>query len=405
MSQAGGPASTRPGPLAGLKVLDVSRFVAGPFAAQVLGHLGADVVKVEQPESGDPMRHLSKHAISLGSAHFLSANASKRSLTLDLGTAKGRDVFLRLLAGTDALVENFRPGVMERLGLARADLVARNPRLIVASISGFGQSGPWRDWVAYDLIAQAAGGAMSLTGWPGERAAKMGVPIGDLGASLYLVIGLLAALHRRDRLGHGEIIDVGMMDVQLSLLNYHAQSFWLSGEEPQPQGDGHPNIVPYQAFDSKTRPFVVAVYGDRFWPGFCKALDAPGLRDDPRFDSNAKRCLNKATLVALLQTVFARHSREHWIERLSAEGVPVGPLNTVGEAVGSPQALAREMTVELPQTDGTSLRMLGSPIKFNHCDPVVGLPPALGADTDQVLATWGGFAQREIAALREAHVV
>lgn len=395
----------RGGPLAGLKVLDLSRFVAGPFAAQILGHLGADVVKVEDPAAGDPMRHLSKHSTPLGSAHFLSANASKRSLTLDLRLPQGKEAFLRLLATTDVLIENFRPGVMGRLGLAHDELLAVNPRLIVASVSGFGQTGPWRDWVAYDLVAQAAGGGMSLTGRPGERTVKMGVPIGDLGASLYAVIGLLAALRRRDDLGRGEIVDVGMMDVQLSLLNYHAHSYWISGEEPQPEGDGHPNIVPYQAFESGTGPFVVAVYGDRFWPGFCRALGSEGLEQDPRFNANAKRCRNKLELVALLQSIFVQRPREYWLERMSREGVPIGPLNSVGEALTSPQSIARGMTVDVNQSGGETLRLLGSPIKFGQAQAIVEPPPALGAHTDEILTSWGGFTKDQIGALRRAEVI
>ncbi len=266
------------GPLAGLKVLDISRFMSGPFAGQILAHLGADVVKVEEPQQGDPMRHLSEHAAELGSGHFLAGNASKRSVTLNLRKEEGKQAFLRLVDNTDVVIENLRPGVMDRLGLSHAMLMAHNPELVIASLSGFGQTGPWRDWVAYDLVAQAAGGAMSLTGWPGERPVKMGVPIGDVGASLYLVIGLLAALRRRDREGRGEVVDVGMMDVQLALLNYHAHSYWLSGEDPQPEGDGHPNIVPYQGFETKTRPIVVAVYGDPFCPGSVVRWRSPAWR-------------------------------------------------------------------------------------------------------------------------------
>jgi len=236
------------------------------------------VVKVEEPQQGDPMRHLSEHAAELGSGHFLAGNASKRSVTLNLRKEEGKQAFLRLVDNTDVVIENLRPGVMDRLGLSHAMLMAHNPELVIASLSGFGQTGPWRDWVAYDLVAQAAGGAMSLTGWPGERPVKMGVPIGDVGASLYLVIGLLAALRRRDREGRGEVVDVGMMDVQLALLNYHAHSYWLSGEEPSRKGTAIP--ISFLTKGSKQRRAQSSSQstGIRFGPGSVVRWRSPAWR-------------------------------------------------------------------------------------------------------------------------------
>ena len=393
------------GPLAGLRVLDLSRYIAGPYAGQILGHLGADVVKVEEPGSGDPMRNLSKYSSAAGSAHYLSGNASKRSMTLDLRAPEGREILLRLLQDCDVLIENFRPGVMDRLGLSHNRLTALNPRLVIASITGFGQTGPWRDWAAYDLIAQAIGGGMSLTGRPGEPPVKMGVPTGDLGASIYGVIGILAALMQRERTQAGDVVDVSMMDVQLSLLNYHAHYFWMSGEEPVPEGDGHPNIVPYQTFATLSGPMVVAVYGDPFWPGFCRAMGLDELEADPRFRINKLRLENKPALLPILAQRFASETREHWLERLLAEGVPVGPLHTVGEAVTSPQAMARGMTVTVAGPDGAPVNLLGQPLKFRTGRTEVALPPALGAQTDEVLANWAGCTPEEIANLHAAGVV
>jgi crotonobetainyl-CoA:carnitine CoA-transferase CaiB-like acyl-CoA transferase len=196
-----------------------------------------------------------------------------------------------------------------------------------------------------------------------------------------------------------------MMDVQLALLNYHAHSYWLSGEEPQPEGDGHPNIVPYQTFETKTRPIVVAVYGDPFWPGFCRALEVPGMETDPRFSSNSARLANKAELLELLRDIFLQHPRENWVQRLCAHGVPVAPLNSVGEALSSPQAVAREMSVTIEQRDGAPLRLLGSPMKFSESETIIEAPPRLGSDTDQVLATWAGFMPEEIEGLRRAEAI
>jgi CoA:oxalate CoA-transferase len=392
-------------PLESVRVLDMSRFIAGPYAGQILGHLGADVVKVEEPGDGDPMRHLSKYTNAAGSAHFLSGNASKRSVTLNLRIEAGRSAFLKLVERSDVLIENFRPGVMQRLELSHERLAEVNPRLIVASLTGFGQSGPWKQWAAYDLIAQAAGGGMSLTGWPHEPAAKMGVPIGDLGASLYGVIGILAALHRRQKTNHGELVDISMMDVQLSLLNYHAHYFWMSGEEPQPEGDGHPNVVPYQAFRAADRPLVVAVYGDPFWPGFCRALEIENLDTDQRFATNGLRHANKQALLDLLRPRFALKPRVYWLGRLIENSVPAAPLNSVGEAVTSAQAIARDMVARVAGPDGAELELLGSPLKFRDSATRIVAPPQLGEHTAEVLADWAQFTPAQIQALRAANAI
>jgi len=370
-------------------VLDISRFIAGPFAGQLLGHLGADVVKVEEPGRGDPMRGLSKYGDEGMSAHFLAGNASKRSIELDLKSDSGHDTLCRLLEKADVLIENFRPGVMDKLKLSHAWLQERYPRLIIASVTGFGQSGPWRHDAAYDLIAQAAGGGMSLTGRSGEAPVKMGLPIGDVGASLYAVIGVLAALNRRRETGRGDVVDIGMMDVQLSLLNYHAHYYWISGEEPQPEGDSHPNIAPYQTFSASDRPFVVAVYGDPFWPGFCRAAGCVELEDDPRFSTNARRREHVDALVDILASIFAKKSRAHWLDRLREEGVPAAPLHSVGEALNSEQAQARNMSVLAEAPDGATVRVLGSPLKFASARTRITPPPVLGADMAVVMRAWG----------------
>lgn len=389
------------GPLQGLRVLDISRFIAGPFAGQILGQLGAEVVKVEEPGSGDPMRHLSKYSTKTGSAHFLSGNACKKSLTLNLRAEEGREVFRRLLEDCDILVENFRPGVMARLGLPYDELLERYPKLIIATVSGFGQSGPWKDRAAYDLIAQAAGGGMSLTGWPGDQPVKMGIPIGDVGGSLYAVIGILAALNKRHESGKGELVDISMMDVQLSLLNYHAHYYWLSGESPQPEGDSHPNIVPYQAFETADRPVVVAVYGDPFWPGFCRAANLESLSEDGRFATNELRRTNKVALLDILSPHFKTRSQTYWLDRLIDEGVPVGPLNNVGEALESEQALARNMIVTAGTASGEEIRLLGTPVKLRSGAVAVTAPPSLGEHSEEVLVDWGGYPRDYIEKLRD----
>ncbi|MFC2950573.1 CaiB/BaiF CoA transferase family protein [Marinicaulis aureus] len=393
------------GPLQGVRVLDLSRFMAGPYAGQLLGYLGADVIKVEEPGKGDPMRGLSKYGADGMSAHYLGGNACKKSLTLDLRAKKGREVFLDLVRKSDVVLENMRPGVMSRLGLDYETLRDANSKIILASVTGFGQNGPWKDWAAYDLIAQAVGGCMSLTGWPGEKPVKMGVPIGDLGGGVFAALAISAALFRRAQTGEGEAIDISMMDVQMSFVNYHAHFFWLSGEEPQPEGDAHPNVAPYQAFPTATGPLVVAVYGDPFWPGFCAAIEKPELIDDPRFALNRDRVKNRDALVALIEMQLAMQPRDYWMARLVKEKVPAAPLNSVGEAVSSPQAVAREMAFPVKAQDGETMMLLGNPLKFRSGAVRPVMPPLLGQHTKDLLGELLDMAPSEIEQLRKDGVI
>jgi len=392
------------GPLAGVRVLDISRFIAGPYGGQLLAFLGAEVIKVEAPD-GDPMRELSKYQQDGFAAHYLSGNASKKSVTLNLKHAEGRRVFLELVAHADVVLENFRPGTMERLNLDYEQLKRVNPKIILGSVTGFGQSGPWKDLPAYDLIAQAAGGGMSLTGRPGEAPVKMGVPIGDLGAGVFIALGIAAALYRRKCSGEGEAIDVSMMDVQLSLLNYHAHYYWMSGESPEPEGDGHPNVVPYQSFRTSTGPMVVAVYGDPFWPGFCDALERPDLLKNVRYATNDLRCKNRSSLIQLLQSHLLGAPRELWLQRLIEHGIPAAPLHTVGEALESPQAIARNMALSVRGHNDKEVTLLGNPIKLRSGTPVPAAPPGLGQHTDDVLCGLLGYTMTDVAKLRQAGVL
>lgn len=393
------------GPLAGVRVLDLSRFVAGPYAGQLLALLGAEVIKIEEP-AGDPMRRISKYALDDGmSAHYASGNASKKCVTLDLKQAEGRQIFLDLVSRSDVVVENFRPGTMERLKLSRKDLEASNPSIILASISGFGQTGPWKERPAYDLIAQAAGGGMSLTGRPGEAPVKMGVPIGDLGAGLFCALAIVAALYRHKSTGKGEAIDIAMLDVQLSLLNYLAHYYWASGESPIPEGDGHANVVPYQSFETSTGRMVVAVYGDPFWPGFCEAIERPELATNSRFETNELRGQNRAELIEQLSGQLTMKPREYWLERLASAGVPAGPLYSVGEALESVHASAREMVVSVPAGGSGTMKLLGNPMKFASGELPPRVPPELGQHTDELLSELLGLGEAEITRLRDAKIV
>ncbi|MEK6664900.1 MAG: CoA transferase, partial [candidate division NC10 bacterium] len=347
------------GPLDGVRVIDLTRYMAGPYGTLLLAYLGAEVIKVEEPGTGDPMRQASLYFQDGLSGHFASGNASKKSLTLNLRHPEGRRIFLELVAKADLVLENFRPGTMAKLGLGYETLTAANPGIILASVSGFGQSGPWRHLPSFDLVAQAVGGGMSLTGEPGRPPVKMGIPIGDLAAGVFVALGAVSALYHRRLTGHGEWVDVAMMDVQLSLLNYLAHYFWASGKVPEPEGAGHPNIVPYQIFPTPTGYLAVAVYGDHFWAGFCRALELPELIEDSRFVSNDLRCLHRETLIPILEERIASRPREAWLTRLGEEGIPAGAVYHVDEALASPQARARQMVVEVKGPSGSPMKLLG----------------------------------------------
>jgi methylmalonyl-CoA mutase cobalamin-binding domain/chain len=401
------PAPRAPGtlPLTGVRVLDLTRYLAGPHGSQLLAQLGAEVIKVEPPELGDPMRSVSLYFQDGFASHFVSGNAGKKSVTLDLQRPEGRRIFLEMVAKADVVMENYRPGTLARLGLDHPQLAAVNPRVVLGSVSGFGQTGPWRDWASFDLVAQAVGGGMSLTGEPGQPPVKMGLPVGDLAAGIVVALGVVAALYRARETGRGEAVDVSMMDVQLSLLSYLAHYSWASGRSPEPEGSGHPNIVPYRIFPTPTGYLAVAVYGDHFWPGFCRALELPELIADPRFATNQLRCAHRAALEPLLSARLASRPREEWMARLAAEGVPAGPVHRVDEALASPQAEAREMVKRVKGPGGGELALLGCPIKFSSGEAAPSAPPALGQHTDEVLRELCGYDGERLADLRRTRVI
>jgi len=394
------------GPALGrVRILDLTHYMAGPYGTMLLAHLGAEVIKIEDPGSGDPMRQAMFHVQDGMSALFVSGNVSKKSLTLSLRCSEGRRIFLDLVRRSDAVMENWRPGALARLGLGWDDLRAANPRIVLASVSGFGQTGPWRDWAAFDLVAQAAGGGMSITGEPGRQPVKAGIAIGDLAAGAFAALGLLAALHRQRETGEGEWVDVSMMDAQLSLLNYVAHRYWASGEVPGAEAAYSPHVVPYQTFATATGPLAVAAYGDHFWPRFCRAVELPELAADPRFETNGLRVQHRDVLVPILEARIAERPREVWLPRLAAEGVPAGPVHRVDEALASPQARARDMVVELEGPSGAPLRVLGTPFKFQASGAALTPPPALGQHTADILRGVLGLDDAAIDALRSQGIV
>jgi len=390
----------------GVRVLDLSRMLAGPYGAMLLADLGAEVVKIEEPGGGDPMRAMGPPFLDGESAYFLSINRNKKSVALDLDRPEGRAVFLDLCRVADVVWENFRPGVMARLGCDPATLRALNPRLVVCSISAFGQEGPYRDWPAFDLALQAMGGAMSITGEEGRPPVRMGLPMGDLAGGMFGALAVAGALFRRAQTGEGTAIDLSLLDCQVSLLTYVAQYYWADGRVPGRVGSGHASVVPYQAFATRDSFLVVAVFAEKFWSGFCRALDRPDLIADVRFDSNGKRVERRRELVALLETIFPARPTAEWLGRLQKEGVPAAPIQRVDEVLRDPQVLLREMVVDLEHPRLGSVKTLGTPIKPAGAPPFrPAPPPGLGEHTDAILGGLLGYPPERITALRRGGVI
>ena len=393
--------------LEGVRVLDLSRMLAGPFGSMLLADMGAEVIKIEEPDGGDPMRVMGPPFLpDGGSAYFLAVNRNKKSVALDLTTLAGREALLELARVADVVWENFRPGILERLGCAPAVLRAANPRLIVCSISAYGHDGPYRDWPAFDLALQAMGGAMSITGEPGGRPVRMGLPMGDLAGGLFGAFAVAGALFRRAQTGEGACVDLSLLDCQVSLLTYIAQYFWTDGRVPGPLGSGHASVVPYGALRTSDGQLIVAVFAEKFWAGFCRAVEHPEWERDPRFATNRDRVAHRAELMAFMEEVFAVRTTQEWLKRLQTEDVPVAPILSVDRVLTDPQVRHRQMVTEVVHPDLGHLPTLGTPIKV---DGAMGLtpaaPPRLGEHTDAVLTGLLGYPAERIAALRAAGVV
>ena len=394
------------GPLSRLLVLDLTQFLAGPYAAQIFGDLGARVIKIEPP-GGEMARAVAPHFVKGESAYYLAVNRNKESLAIDLKTDRGRGIILDLARRADVVLENYRPGVAARLGLGYETLKAANPKIIVCAISGFGQTGPYRDRLAYDIVAQAMSGGMSMTGELGGRPVRAGIPFGDLSAGLYAVIGALAAMERVRQDGVGAYIDVAMLDCQVSMLVYQAVYHFLAGEVPGPQGREHPSFPAYRAFRCADGiEIVVAATTERMWSGLCAALGCGELPVDPRFRLNEDRLRYRAELVPILEAAVAKIPSDDLLTKLAAAQVPAGPINTLDRALTDPQVRHRDMVVELTDGDGDSIKVAGTPLKFaGRSSREHAYPHRLGADTAEILREFLGVPEDEIARLAKEGVV
>lgn len=395
-----GPWQVHEGAMRGLRVLDLSRILSGPFASMVLADLGADVIKVEDVDRGDDTRRWGPPFQGEDAAYFHSVNRNKRSVAVDLKNPHGRDLVLRLADSADVLLENFRPGTAERLGLGYPELSRRNPGLVYGSISGYGQTGPSAGRPGYDAIAQAMSGMMSVTGEHDRPPVRFGVAAADLGAGMWVTIGILAALSARERTKKGQHVDVSLLDGEIAWLTYVAQNYFANGQTPARYGSGHPNIVPYQGFPTADGEIMIAVGNDRLWREFTEQVGLDDLTDDPRFATNPDRVVHRDELIPLVEQALLARSAADWAERLSRAGVPVGVIHSVPDALKQPQTLAREMVVDLPHGSEGLVRSLGSPLKLS-LTPVElrRASPAHGEHTEEI-ARGLGLAEKEIEALR-----
>ncbi|POF34206.1 CaiB/BaiF CoA transferase family protein [Roseibium marinum] len=408
--------SSAPGALSGLVVLDLSRILAGPTCTQILGDLGAEVLKVERPGRGDDTRGWGPPFLKDGegnetaeSAYYLSSNRNKASLAIDLAAPEGQKLIADLAEKADILVENFKVGDLKRRGLDYETLKARNPKLIYCSISGFGQTGPYAQRAGYDFIAQGMGGIMSLTGFPDEEGGtetKCGTGIADVMCGMYAAVSILAALNHRNTTGEGQSIDISLLDAQVSWLINQGVAYLISGEVPGRIGNGHPAIVPYETFPAADRSFILAVGNDTQFEKFCAIAGAPELAADPLYARNADRVRNRKQLIPLIRRLTIEKTAAEWISLLETAGVPCGPVNDLADVFADPQVLAREMRISLPHPLSGGVDLIGSPINLEKT-PVSyrSAPPVLGADTANVLSRLLGLDEAALSALAEKGIV
>jgi len=393
------------GPLAGLRVIDLTRVLAGPLATQFLGDLGAEILKVEPPGKGDETRGFAPF-VGGESHYFLGLNRGKRSLVLDLRRPEGAGILRRLAATADVLVENFRPGVMDRLGLGAEALMRLNPRLIYCAISGFGLTGPLRDKPSFDIVTQALTGVLSVNGEQGRPPVKLGLPIGDMSGGIFGAIAILSALHERTVTGRGRLIDVSLYDGTMSLLGYLSQLAFLTGRDPEPMGSAHPSVVPYGSFPASDGAIIIACLADGFWPKLCHALGCPEMGADPRYATMALRREHRAEIEPRIAALTATRSVAEWQRVLEAHDVPHAPVLGVTAALSHPHAVAREMVATVEHPVAGTLRMLGRPIKFpGERQAPLEPPPTLGQHTAEVLRRELGLSEERIDELRRLGIL
>ncbi len=392
--------------LEGIRVLDLSRIIAGPFCSQILGDMGAEVIKVEAPRTGDDTRTWGPPFQNGEAVYFFCVNRNKKSLTLNLKDPRGRAILRELAKRADVLLENFKPGTLAKLGLDWDDLRQENPRLVFCAISGFGRHGPYAERGGFDVIVQAVGGLMGITGEPEGPPVKVGVAMTDICTALYAHGAILAALHARDRTGVGQRIDVSLLETQIAALINIASSYLNAGELPRKWGTAHASIVPYQAFKAKDGYMIIGGATDRLWGKLCEAIGLPEAAHDPRYATNEQRVAHREEIVALLEARLATRTRQEWEGLLAPLGVPCGPINRMDEVFADPQVEHLQMILEAAHPQLGTIRMVRNPVTFSEAPvDLRQAPPALGEHTEAILRDLLGYSAAQVEELRAAGVV
>ena len=393
------------GPLEKVRVLDMTWALAGPFCTMLLSDLGAEVIKVENPEGGDTSRKNFPFVKEV-SSYFLSVNRGKKSVTVNLQHPRGKEIVLSLAKKSDVLVENFRPGVMDRLGLGYAAMREVNPKIIYAACSGFGRTSPYAHRPAYDVIVQGMGGTLSITGEEGGPPVRVGFSIGDIGGGMFTALGILSALHERERSGQGQMVDVAMLDCQMALLENAFTRFFATGEVPQRIGTRHPVQTPFQALPTKDGYIVVAVARQDWWEKFCQVINRLDLISDERFKTNPVRTKNHKDLEEILSAITRTRTTSEWVADMEKADIACGPVNTVPQVAGDPHTLAREMITQVNHTQAGMLRVVNSPIKLSRTPvKLERASPVLGEHTEEVFMNLLGLSKADIAKLREEKAI
>ncbi len=393
-------------PLHGIKVLDLSRVLAGPYCSMMLGDLGADVIKVERPGMGDETREWSPPEAGGESAYYLCVNRNKRDITVDLKAPEGQEIIKKLAKQSDILLENYKVGTLDRFGLGYDDIRKINPSIIYCSITGFGQTGPYKDKPGYDFIIQGMSGIMSITGEPGGPPMKVGVAIVDITAGLFACSAILAALHQREKTGEGQYIDIALFDSAVAWLANVGSNYLISGKLPKRYGNAHPNIVPYEPFKTKDGTYIaLGVGNDRQFKAFCSLLGLEQLAEDPKFATNSQRVLHREELIPIIAKKMLEKTSEEWLAALEGLKIPCGPINTLDKVFADPQIKAREMVAEVPHPTAGSVKLVASPMKLYKTPCTVERhPPLLGEHTGEVLRELG-YSDSEIDVLREKGII
>ena len=396
-----------PQALEDIKVLDLSRVLAMPYCSMMLGDLGAEIIRVERPGVGDETRHWGPPWAGDQSAYYLCTNRNKKSITIDLKKKDGQEIIRRLARRSDVLLENFLPGSLAEMGLGYEQIKAVNPGIIYASVTGYGQEGPYRDLPGFDFIIQAQGGVMSIIGDPDGPPMKVGVAIVDITAGLFASSAILAALHYRVKTGIGQYIDIALLDSQVAWLANQASNYLISGRVPGRMGNAHPNIVPYETFKARDGIYIaLGVGNDNQWQKFCKLAKLEHLMNDPRYATNPKRVENRKELVSFLQGVFLQKTSDEWLKLLGEAEIPSGPINTLDQVFADPQVLARGMLLEMEHPVTGKYKLVGSPMKLSETPVQYRFPPPrLGEHTEEVLRVILGYEQAQISRLKEQKVI